>query len=818
MLRSKATAALMRLKEMDRKYNIKCNEGKRGQSNVSTESSIDDTPRNQRAGFKAASNNKPDTAQGFTAIDAEDEVGSKIPPKSTIQVRIPSLVGKDDDDDDVSSSVNSSASKKSPEDSSKISIETSLADKNRTGVRLKEESVSRTANESRKTLLSSPRSVSREGNLIVKARVEIVPPNNVSRHENSDVSSVATILSEVTGDSKTVTGTYESMDVVESSTRRNERKRKVPEEKTTKNNAPYANVGNEETTMDELTGISDERSEIISELSRATNKDGEPSNNSLRVRQKEYESDTFEEVSSSTSSSVEDRSGKIEEAAQSTIRSGVKQITITPHKRTESVQRIVTVDRDKEIIELVAPKIIQDTSKCDIGLDVELSNYVKTTENVDEVPPISLLKLPKQTSTNKQPRRNKRHRKSSDENMNDESRENTEWSVIFVHEKSTKRKENKNKDDSSRANSPSSTFESRYNVELQQCRLDIGVGIRNVHVDTLILARDQRHGTCKSDDSRKTDVTYTKSDNVFKKRQKNEKRTETKINPLVYEQGKIEKIDAEKEAPENHVQNVDSKNVSDEVLLRETPRTSNVTCTLRELNRDAIDAIVKRHRVIRGSGNTLEKSRKYGIIVKPPSVEYETPEKDQTDESKPGSLENLKESVQDHGIKKRSKAKRVSKVSKARKPSSRGKVEEKHSRLDCRQSRCLRQQAAALRLQQEREDIRNYLLELEHTRIEFGPGNSFASSKLDPFKPLEFPKIAAFVKPEPVDVNVKSKHEVAAVQERILTIKQWLKDQYVLYRDYSSLAQTVNAKYIPASLEDAKRTIRQLQKAMIKTR
>lgn len=36
-------------------------------------------------------------------------------------------------------------------------------------------------------------------------------------------------------------------------------------------------------------------------------------------------------------------------------------------------------------------------------------------------------------------------------------------------------------------------------------------------------------------------------------------------------------------------------------------------------------------------------------------------------------------------------------------------------------------------------------------------------------------------------------------------IRQWLKDQYILYRNYSNLAQTVNSKYIPVSLEDAKR-------------
>ena len=51
----------------------------------------------------------------------------------------------------------------------------------------------------------------------------------------------------------------------------------------------------------------------------------------------------------------------------------------------------------------------------------------------------------------------------------------------------------------------------------------------------------------------------------------------------------------------------------------------------------------------------------------------------------------------------------------------------------------------------------------------------------------------------------KVKDEIAELQERIVTIRQWLKDQYILYRDYSSLAQTVNSKYIPSSLEDAKK-------------
>ena len=92
---------------------------------------------------------------------------------------------------------------------------------------------------------------------------------------------------------------------------------------------------------------------------------------------------------------------------------------------------------------------------------------------------------------------------------------------------------------------------------------------------------------------------------------------------------------------------------------------------------------------------------------------------------------------------KKAKCKKVSKSSKSRK-SNCGKIDGKHSRFDCRQAHRLRKQAAAIRLQQEREDIRNYLMELEHTRLEFDPGTMF--SQLPAFKPLEFPKIAAFMK------------------------------------------------------------------------
>lgn len=42
-------------------------------------------------------------------------------------------------------------------------------------------------------------------------------------------------------------------------------------------------------------------------------------------------------------------------------------------------------------------------------------------------------------------------------------------------------------------------------------------------------------------------------------------------------------------------------------------------------------------------------------------------------------------------------------------------------------------------------------------------------------------------------------------RERVLAIRRWLKDQYVLYRDYCTMAQAINAHYVPTTLDDAKK-------------
>ncbi|KAL0112718.1 hypothetical protein PUN28_012172 [Cardiocondyla obscurior] len=119
--------------------------------------------------------------------------------------------------------------------------------------------------------------------------------------------------------------------------------------------------------------------------------------------------------------------------------------------------------------------------------------------------------------------------------------------------------------------------------------------------------------------------------------------------------------------------------------------------------------------------------------------------------------------------------------------------EDKVLKLDKKQMRGLRKQIAELRLQQERKDLQKYLHELKDLRPESGSTQSY-------FKPLEFPNVAEFMQPD--DLESKPDDQF---RERVLAIRRWLKDQYVLYRDYCTMAQAINAHYVPTTLDDAKK-------------
>ncbi|XP_017761623.1 PREDICTED: uncharacterized protein LOC108551820 [Eufriesea mexicana] len=742
MLSSKATAALMRLKEMDRKYNIKCSEGKRVQSNVSTESSLEGSLRDLQVKPKVLSNKDSSEDSPTLSVDtAEKEIKSKVFSKSKMEIKIP--INSENDKSVIS---DSTTLKKSPE----AFITTKFITEDVINNEMEEESDTSKTKESLKDTLNS-KSISK-----IKIKVPMLGFEDPLR--DNDDSTAATVLSRHSDISEIISEAEKSVN--EFSSRRSDGKSNIPEVTVIEDSVLVSNNGNNETTIEEIIKISEERSEIISELSDTMDKDvsvekvcnGED-------RKTQYEDDTFEEVSSSieSSSSVEERQKNISD--EDTVISGVKQIKIIPHKQIQNIQKtMIDEGRDKEIVELIAPKIMQSTSECNIDLDEELSNYVKTTENADEAVPISLLKLPKQImSTKKHIRKNKKHKKS----LNESTEEKTDSTVVSEHERLTDRKEN--------------TMEK--NVVGEQEFLTSTKSEKKIQETSLLNEQDREE--C------------------------------------------INKIEGGWSRSEVENDNLETT-YSEEKFFRETPKQSNVISTLRKLNKDAINAIVRRNRVqtTRVAPNKSRHCKNCGTIVKiPPANAGRNTENDDSDASSAQNVKMFKDSNHDQKLKrKKVKNKKVSRTTKSRKLSNCNKVEGKYSRSDCRQTHCLRKQTAIFRLQQEREDIRNYLLQLERTRLGFSPGESNATSQLSVFRPLEFPKIEAFVKPDLEDIKFKAKDEIAELQEKILMIRQWLKDQYILYRDYSSLAQTVNSKYIPANLEDAKKMIRQLQRATIKSR
>lgn len=732
MLHSKATAALLRLKEMDRKYNIKRNEGKRVHNNISTESSPESSPRVLQINSKPLNNKYKSEDPILPIILAEKEIKSKACPKSKMEIEISINHEKGDE-----SSVNDNLTLKN---SFMMSPETKSIIENKNIEIGEEKNIS-------KTKVSPKNILTLQTISEVKVKIPMLGSGDSSR--NSDNSSVATVLSKRSDVSEIISETIKSVNEI--SSRKSDEKLNISRMIMIEDNVSISNIDDNETTIEEVIRINEEKSEITTELSHIMDKNISIEKVSSREERKiHYEDDTFEEASSSveSASSVEERLKDTLE--EDTVISGVKQIKITPHKQTKIIPKtVINEDRDREIVEIVPPKIMQSNSECDIGLDEELSNYVKTTENLDEAVPINLLKLSKQITPMKKHFKRKKYRKLS----NEIAEEKTDSSVASEYDK----------------------------LECKENSIETNVG-------------------------GKESITSIKSI-----------KSEKKKIFLLNEQNKEENIDRIEERKLNiNVENRDSEMIfKEDKFLREIPKQSDVTSTLRKLNKDAINAIVRRNRIqmpLEVSDKPIH-CKNCKTIVKLAPTNITTTIDDDSDASSLENIKTFKEYNHEEKIKqKKTKNKKTSKSSRNRKSSNYSKIEEKHSRFDYKQTHRLKKYAAILKLQQEREDIRNYLLELEHTRLEFDPNDSMIF-QLPVFKPLEFPKIAAFIKPDIEDTKFNTKDEVAELQKRILMIRQWLKDQYILYRNYSNLAQTVNSKYIPVSLEDAKRTIRQLQKA-----
>ncbi|XP_034952621.1 surfeit locus protein 6 homolog [Chelonus insularis] len=80
--------------------------------------------------------------------------------------------------------------------------------------------------------------------------------------------------------------------------------------------------------------------------------------------------------------------------------------------------------------------------------------------------------------------------------------------------------------------------------------------------------------------------------------------------------------------------------------------------------------------------------------------------------------------------------------------------------------------------------------------------------KIQSIKPLEFPKILNFIRN---DSYKNSDLNLEILQNHLSNIRQWLKEQYLIYRENSEVAVHINRNYHPTTLNETKKIIYQLQ-------
>ncbi|XP_025073485.1 restin homolog [Pogonomyrmex barbatus] len=468
-----------------------------------------------------------------------------------------------------------------------------------------------------------------------------------------------------------------------------------------------------------------------------------------------YANDTFEDISSSTirSKSRSQREEIINEKKNviNRVRSNAKKINIKEYQDSAETYR------DERIIELdltLKPNATKVGSKS--------SNYVSDVENIiahpDNMTEYSI-KLPKSVSSRLRNQRSYQHRKKSFRDENTSSAASS----------------NKNISDSSKSSTGDMTKTNE-----------------------------------KKNFSRMT--TVQQESNRKEREEASNKMNEYSVIDVIRLPVAADDEDRLKSAKFNSLLKKSEKgneNISEESLDHRILQDAEYV--LRKLHKDAINALAKRHANSKSVTEVLEspsgskteseirsasKTRK--MTARDENESYYSTEKDR--------ISNCNDCEQNNVRKK--KREKIMNIKSAETRNSTRDNEDKALKFDRKQTLRLRKRFVELRLQQEREDLQKYLRELKDSRLESGFTQSY-------FRPLDFPKIAEFTQPDVSDFDSKPDDQHVVLRERILAIRRWLKDQYVLYRDYCTMAQAINAHYVPTTLEDAKKTIHELRKTTI---
>ncbi|XP_014486059.1 PREDICTED: protein split ends-like [Dinoponera quadriceps] len=243
----------------------------------------------------------------------------------------------------------------------------------------------------------------------------------------------------------------------------------------------------------------------------------------------------------------------------------------------------------------------------------------------------------------------------------------------------------------------------------------------------------------------------------------------------------------------------------------------NVTNVLRKLHRDSVDAVVRRHSSLKAAEKVHESSSGRRPEASEATPGRVTRRREDSRRRSSGRDKPVAGNNDEHSIKRRRRRAKVtySELVEARAGSCKEYEPSRWRDDDGREIRELQKRVVELRLRREREDLQKYLHELRDLRLGGG-----SASTPDYFSPSEFPRIAEFTPPDPLEFEPTSRpdDQLAVLRERVSAIRRQLKDQYILYRDYCAVAQAINARYVPTTLEDTKKTIRELREKQIKIR
>ncbi|XP_046741573.1 uncharacterized protein LOC124408587 [Diprion similis] len=400
----------------------------------------------------------------------------------------------------------------------------------------------------------------------------------------------------------------------------------------------------------------------------------------------------------------------------------------------------------KKLTELVAPKVIRVLSKCDVGLDPELSDYVKATErrastNGNTESPVRLLRSsPPSTDRSDEIRRTNRVKRRTRTAIS--SRDS---SGLSSKEDSETEKRN---DGGIIAKQEETVMENRRIVFLME-----GRNLQSTTNSTDVLQKYERG------------LEKAKSKSV---------RNRTRI-----------------EAPVSLVEEPDLQ-----TRFKDWEKEENVS------------AAVQQPEQVPPSDEASAVGGQFATSVgKPRSKKPKIEERHRAGKSRT-KADRKKPSCGSAGVEEESGAKRVA-----------GDVER------------LRRRLKELLLEQEREQlrprVRRYLQQMMDEDDGFGDCAAASSSSglqrkeslrlRSVFKPLDLPNVAAFKRPDfeddkIADLDCESRLHLRMIHERVLEIRHWLKQQFVLYRDYSNLASTINASYIPVTLKETKKMIRETQR------